>query len=94
MSKTTRPSSISELAALTLKEVQWNPEKGFKHWVLVADKAGSTGRKCLAERDYERAFVEYGKASIIVLKKLPTHPDYERYLTTEQRRNMRLVSHI
>ncbi|KAJ6558747.1 hypothetical protein DFH09DRAFT_922316, partial [Mycena vulgaris] len=40
----------------------------------------------------ERAFIEYARAATLVVDKIPSHRDYGRELTVEQKSNLAAVS--
>lgn len=71
-----RPSSVVELAGRVQDDLQWDPSKTVMHWLRAGEKCRRAGKGYAEIEDFESAFVEYAKAAIIVLEKLPTHPDF------------------
>jgi USP8 dimerisation domain len=87
------PHSIGELAERA-KQILGEDPKPFKAWLRIAENARRDAKGFQEQDDLESAFVEYAKAATIVLEKLPSHPDYNVILSTEQRHNMGLVSYF
>jgi USP8 dimerisation domain len=85
------PHSIAELAERAKQTLGGDP-RPFKAWLRIAENARRDAKSFQEQGDLESAFVEYVKASIIVLEKIPAHPDYRVLLSTTQRVNMGLVS--
>jgi hypothetical protein len=71
-----RPSSVVELAGRVQDDLQWDPSNTVMHWLRAGEKCRRAGKRYAEIEDFESAFVEYAKAAIIVLEKLPTHPDF------------------
>ncbi|KAI6019158.1 hypothetical protein EDC04DRAFT_435434 [Pisolithus marmoratus] len=84
-----RPYSIAELADRALHNL-WDPSRGLKQWLRIADGFRKAGRSYADAGDLEAAFVEFAKAATIILEKLPTHKEYYTLLTTNQRHNLGL----
>lgn len=86
-----RPATIAELAAFAQRET-WDPTLPLKHWLRTAEKARKAGQAHVETQNYEAAFVEFARAATIVLEKLPTHADYYKLLSADQRQNLGMVS--
>ena len=88
-----RPHIIGELAERA-KQILGEDPKPFKSWLRIAENARRDAKSFQELGDLESAFVEYAKAAIVVLEKIPAHPDYRVLLSTTQRCNMGLVSYF
>lgn len=64
----------------------------LKHWLRAAEKARKAGQAHVETQNFEAAFVEFARAATIVLEKLPTHADYHKLLSADQRQNLGMVS--
>jgi hypothetical protein len=93
---TSRPHPIAELAERAKQSLGDDivPIRPFKAWLRIAENARRDAKVFHEQGDLKSAFVEYAKAAIIVLEKIPSHPDYRVLLSTTQRRNMDLVSYL
>jgi len=93
---TSRPLSYSELIERT--EHHWqslkNDSKTLKGWLRLAESIHRSAKSFHKQGVLDSAFVEYKKASTIVLEKIPAHPDYGVLLSTKHRDNINLVSHF
>jgi hypothetical protein len=87
---TRRPASIAELAQRA-KDDHYDDRRELKYHLRNAEKYRRTAKELVKAGDLEAAFVEFAKASTLVLEKIPTHRDYHGMLTSEQRRNLALV---
>ena len=87
----TRPATITELAEKSREDL-WDPNKSLKHWLRTAELARKAGKQYAEDGDYERSFVQLARAATIILERMPTHRDYHTLLSTDQRRNLVLVS--
>ena len=87
---TRRPASIAELAQRA-KDDSYDDRRELKYHLRNAEKYRRTAKELVKAGDLETAFVEFAKASTLVLEKIPTHRDYHGMLTSEQRRNLALV---
>jgi hypothetical protein len=87
----TRPATIAELADKSREDL-WDPNKSLKYWLRTAELARKAGKQYAEDGDYERSFVQLARAATIILERMPTHRDYHTLLTSDQRRNLVLVS--
>ena len=88
-----RPHSIPELAEIARQSLGNDP-RPVKTWLRTAENVRRDAKTFQEQGNLELAFVEYAKAGIIVLEKLPFHPEYRVLLNATQRHNMALVSYI
>ncbi|PPQ96322.1 hypothetical protein CVT26_005685 [Gymnopilus dilepis] len=88
-----RPASISELAKEAMGDL-WDENKGFKHYLRVAEKYRREGKECAKRGDLEGAFVQLARAATLALEKLPLHRDYYGVLNESQRYNLSLVDNL
>ena len=90
-----RPHSLVELVDI-MKQSLGDDSRPFKacQWLRIAENARRDAKTFKEQGNLELAFVEYAKAATIVLEKIPFHPEYRVLLSTTQRHNMGLVSHI
>jgi STAM-binding protein len=86
-----RPHSIAELAEMA-KDSLGDEDFPFKTWLRIAENARRSAKSYREQDDLESEFVEYAKAAIISLEKIPGHPDYTIRLNSTQRHNISLVS--
>ncbi|KAF7976920.1 hypothetical protein HWV62_5322 [Athelia sp. TMB] len=84
-----RPRTIAELADCA-RDDGWDPSKGVKHWLKVADGVRRKGKVYVENGDLENGFIHYARAATIVLEKLPAHRDYQTTLNADQRHNLGL----
>ena len=93
-----RPLSYSEFVERT--EHHWESlgndvsSVPLKGWLRLAQSIRRDAKNFDEQGDFESAFVEYAKVATIVLKKIPSHPDYRVLLSTKHRHNMGLVSYF
>ncbi|KAH9996101.1 hypothetical protein BJV77DRAFT_193587, partial [Russula vinacea] len=87
-----QPHSIAELAEHA-KQSLGDVSRPFEAWLRIAENARRDAKSFYELGDVESAFVEYGKAAIILLEKIPGHPDYKVLPSTTQRQNMGVVSY-
>ncbi|KAJ6577126.1 hypothetical protein B0H10DRAFT_2236097 [Mycena sp. CBHHK59/15] len=98
----TRPSTISELAAAAQTDPDIAPSSNLdlKHYICRAETHRKDG-KALGSgtigvgtgdigTDLELAFIEYARAAT---EKIPSHRDYTSVLSAEQRANLTAVVH-
>ena len=64
--------------------------KDFKHYLRMAEIYRKEGKECERRGDLEGAYVEFARAAILVLEKLPMHRDFNM-LNANQRQNLSLV---
>jgi len=88
-----RPRSIAELAELAKQSLGDEP-RPFKTWLRTAENARRDAKTFEEQGNLELAFVVFAKAAMIVLEKIPFHPEYRVLLSRTQRVNMNLVSYI
>lgn len=88
---TKRPRPIAELAELANVDYEWNISSPLKDWLRIAEKYQKRAAHSHNERDIETAFIYYGKAAYLLLKKIPQHPQYTRSLGVNQRHDLRKV---
>jgi hypothetical protein len=88
-----RPHSIAGLAERA-KQILGEDPRPFKAWLRISENARRDAKSFQEQGDLESAFVEYAKAAMIVLEKIPAHPDYCVLLSTTQRHNVGLVSYF
>ena len=89
--KPLRPTSVSELT-VSARENQWDPDASLKQWLRTADHLRQAARLHVQEKNYEAAFIEFSRTSIIILERVLNHRDYNIKLNGEQRRNLSTVS--
>ncbi|KAI0061283.1 hypothetical protein BV25DRAFT_1770790, partial [Artomyces pyxidatus] len=63
----------------------------IEHWLRFAEVARRAGDRGLDSGHLEYAFVEYAKASIVVVEVLPQHRDYDKLLTGRQQTDLDVV---
>ena len=80
-------SSPLKSSALVLSDIPTST------WLRIAENARQDAKSFYELGDVKSAFVEYGKATIILLKKIPGHPDYRVLPSTTQRQNIDVVSY-
>ena len=85
-----RPASIAELTERALDNL-WDENKDLKHYLRVAEKCRHDGKEFVRTGDLENAFIQFTRATTLVLEKLPQHRDYYSLLKPPQRQNLRLV---
>jgi STAM-binding protein len=90
-SSTSRPRSIAEMAEMA-KDSLGDGDFPFKTWLRIAENARRSAKTYREQDELESAFVEYAKAAIISLEKIPGHPDYTIRLNSTQRHDMNFVS--
>jgi hypothetical protein len=93
---TSRPLSYSNFIGRT--EHQWqslkDDSRSLKSWLRLAESICWDAKNFDLQADLESAFVEYAKAAIIILEKIPEHPDYWVLVSTKHRNDMDLVSYF
>jgi len=89
-SQSHRISELAELAARSLGDVS----RPLKIWLELAENVLQDAKRFHEQDNLESAFVEYTKATIIAIGKIPSHPDYWVFLSATQRHNISLVSYI
>ncbi|KAJ6521074.1 hypothetical protein DFH09DRAFT_939324 [Mycena vulgaris] len=84
-SPTTRPATISELAAVAQSgpDAPASNNLDLKHYLRRADRCWT---------DMERAFVEYATAATLIVEKIPGRRDYGSGLTAKQKANLTALS--
>ncbi|TFB06850.1 AMSH-like protease sst2 [Trichoderma ghanense] len=71
-----RPQSIKELVAQAENFV-FNVNIAMKHWIRTADTLYQEASFALSDGDYGRAYKMLYRHSVLVLKYLPTHPQFK-----------------
>ncbi|RFU75253.1 hypothetical protein TARUN_6995 [Trichoderma arundinaceum] len=71
-----RPQSIKELVAQAENFV-FNVNIAMKHWIRAADTLYQEASFALSDGDYGRAYMMLYRHSVLVLKFLPTHPQFK-----------------
>ena len=89
-SQSHRISELAELAARSLGDV-FRP---LKIWLEIVENVVQDAKRFHEQGHLESAFVEYTKATMIAIGKIPSHPDYWVLLNATQRHNISLVSYI
>jgi STAM-binding protein len=89
--KASRPHSIPELAEVAKQSIG-DDARPFKTWLRMAGDARRDAQIFQEQGDLESAFVEFAKAAMITLEKIPDHPN--NILTLSQKHNMSLVSYL
>ncbi|KAL6892998.1 hypothetical protein HDV57DRAFT_214948 [Trichoderma longibrachiatum] len=83
-----RPQSIKELVAQAENFV-FNVNIAMKHWIRTADTLYQEASFALSDGDYGRAYKMLYRHSVLVLKYLPTHPQFK---DPENKRAYKLLS--
>lgn len=86
-----RPPTISELAERAQQDL-YDPSLPLKHWLRTAEAHKRAAEDAEDNRDLETAFMEYVKATTLVVDKIPSHSEYRTVLNSLQRKNLGLVS--
>ncbi|KAL7799261.1 hypothetical protein V8C37DRAFT_154973 [Trichoderma ceciliae] len=71
-----RPQSIKELVAQA-ENFAFNVNIAMKHWIRAADTLYQEASFALSDGDYGRAYMMLYRHSVLVLKFLPTHPQFK-----------------
>ncbi|XP_044722179.1 JAB1/Mov34/MPN/PAD-1 ubiquitin protease domain-containing protein [Hirsutella rhossiliensis] len=83
-----RPQSVAALAAQA-ENFRFNTNIPFKHWTRAAETLQQEASFARSDGDYGRAYMMLYRHSILVLKCLPTHPQFK---DPESRRAFRPLS--
>ena len=84
------PASLEELSKRA--RVDWDPSRDFKYWLKLAEKTRHAGQAYDQYGDVENAFIEYAKATTLILEKIPLHRDYMTRLDDVQRSTLKMAS--
>ncbi|KKO98588.1 hypothetical protein THAR02_09307 [Trichoderma harzianum] len=71
-----RPQSVKELVAQA-ESFAFNVNIAMKHWIRAADTLYQEASFALSDGDYGRAYMMLYRHSVLVLKFLPTHPQFK-----------------
>lgn len=88
-----RPQSPHELTQRARKSVG-DAARPFEAWLRRAMDAERAAYRYQEQGDFESAFFEFGIAGIILIEKIPCHPDFIVLLTTTQRHSIYMVSYL
>ncbi|KOS17324.1 AMSH-like protease sst2 [Escovopsis weberi] len=83
-----RPQSVKELVAQA-ESFSFNVNISFKYWTRSAETLYQEASFALSDGDYGRAYLMLYRHSVLVLKLLPTHPEYK---IPENRKLYRVLS--
>ncbi|KAH6605790.1 hypothetical protein Trco_004943 [Trichoderma cornu-damae] len=83
-----RPQSVKELVAQAENFV-FNANIAMKHWIRAAETLYQEASFALSDGDYGRAYMMLYRHSVLVLKFLPTHPQFK---DAENKRAFKLLS--
>ena len=89
--KALRPQYPSELGERAEKSLG-DAARPLKTWLRVAEEAKRHANRFQEQGDFESAFFEFCRVALILLEKIPSHPDYKVLLTPTQRHNVGMVS--
>ena len=93
LQETSRSHPISELAELATRSLG-DVSRPLKIWLQTAENVLQDAKRFHEQGNLESAFVEYTKAAMIAIGKIPSHADYWVLLSTTQRYNISLVSYV
>ncbi|GFP54681.1 AMSH-like protease sst2 [Trichoderma asperellum] len=71
-----RPQSVKELVAQA-ENFAFNVNIAMKHWIRAADTLYQEASFALSDGDFGRAYMMLYRHSVLVLKFLPTHPQFK-----------------
>lgn len=91
--KALRPQSPSELGERAEQSLG-DAARPLKTWLRVAEEAKRHANRFQEQGDFESAFFEFCRAALILLERIPSHPDYKVILTPTQRHNVGMVSFL